>query len=127
VKGDAGQRALLAWGMGWEPAQKVSGRDWLYPFLIYGLLDPYPAVRFDAWKSLQTLPGFGDFAFTYTANDRVLNESAADAYNKWLQQVRDLTPPFPQESLLEIDGHFQNDLFQKLRRERDEKPIVLAE
>ena len=35
VKGDAGQRALLAWGMGWEPAQKISGRDWLYPYLIY--------------------------------------------------------------------------------------------
>ncbi len=35
VKGDAGQRALLAWGMGWEPAQKISGRDWLYPFLSY--------------------------------------------------------------------------------------------
>ena len=32
VKGDAGQRALLAWGMGWEPAQKISGRDWLYPY-----------------------------------------------------------------------------------------------
>ena len=68
VKGDAGQRALLAWGMGWEPAQKISGRDWLYPYLIYSLLDPYAAVRFDAWKSLQTLPGFSDFKFTYTAD-----------------------------------------------------------
>ena len=37
VKGDAGQRALIAWGMGWEPAQKISGRDWLYPYLIYSL------------------------------------------------------------------------------------------
>ena len=56
VKGDAGQRALLAWGMGWEPAQKISGRDWLYPYLIYSLLDPYAAVRFDAWKSLANPP-----------------------------------------------------------------------
>jgi hypothetical protein len=127
LKGDAGQRALIAWGMGWEPAQKISGRDWLAPYLIYSITDSYAAVRFDAWKSLQTLPGFGDFAFTYTANDRVLNESATEAYNKWLQQVRDLAPPFPQGSLLETDGRFQNDLFQKLRRERDEKPIVLAE
>src|SRR5262249_44698599 len=29
MKGDAGQRALLAWGMGWKPAQEISGQDWL--------------------------------------------------------------------------------------------------
>src|SRR6266576_53664 len=52
VQGDAGQRALLAWGLGWEPAQKIAGRDWLYPYVIYTLTDPYAAVRFDAWKSL---------------------------------------------------------------------------
>ena len=75
VKGDAGQRALLAWGMGWEPAQEISGRDWLYPFLIYTLRDPYPAVRFDAWKSLQTLPGFADFKFTYTADEDAVDDA----------------------------------------------------
>ena len=127
IKGDAGQRALIAWGMGWEPAQKISGRDWLYPYLIYSMTDSYAAIRFDAWKSLQTLPGFNDFPFTYTANERALNESASDAYAKWLQRVRDLSPPFPSESVLENDGRFRTDVFQKLRSERDEKPIVLAE
>ena len=83
VKGDAGQRALLAWGMGWAPAQKISGREWLYPFLIYGLFDPYAAVRFDAWKSLQTLPGFSDFDFTYTADAETLGEAAKRGYEKW--------------------------------------------
>ena len=116
IKGDAGQRALIAWGMGWEPAQKISGRDWLYPYLIYSLTDSYAAIRFDAWKSLQTLPGFNDFPFTYTANERALNEAASDAYAKWLQRVRDLPPPFPSESVLENDGRFRTDVFQKLRR-----------
>ena len=110
TKGDAGQRALIAWGMGWEPAQKISGRDWLYPYLIYSLTDSYAAIRFDAWKSLQTLPGFNDFPFTYTANERVLNEAASDAYAKWLQRVRDLSPPFPSESALENDGRFRQTL-----------------
>ena len=76
---------------------------------------------------MQTLPGFNDFPFTYTANERVLKEAASDAYAKWLQRVRDLSPPFPSESVLENDGHFRTDVFQKLRGERDEKPIVLAE
>ena len=128
VKGDAGQRALIAWGMGWEPAQKISGREWLYPYLIYSLTDSYAAIRFDAWKSLQTLPGFNDFAFTYTANNQSSERTAADgAYRKWLQRVHDFAPPFPTESALESDGHFRKDIFQKLRSERDEKPIVLAE
>jgi hypothetical protein len=69
VKGDAGQRALIAWGMGWESAQTVAGRDWLYPYLIYSMTDPYAAIRFDAWKSLQTLPGFSGFSFSFAAGD----------------------------------------------------------
>ena len=127
IKGDAGQRALIAWGMGWEPAQKISGRDWLYPYLIYSMTDSYAAVRFDAWKSLQTLPGFSDFSFTYTANERSLSETASHAYEKWLRQVRTSVSLFSSESALDAEGRFQQDIFQNLRSERDEKPILLAE
>jgi hypothetical protein len=127
VKGDAGQRALLAWGMGWEPAQKISGRDWMYPFLIYSLLDPYAAVRFDAWKSLQTLPGFSDFQFTYTADVDELGEVVRQAYQKWWNEKRPVNPNFDPEIVLTPDGQFRQDVFQRLRQERDNKPIVLAE
>ncbi|GIT38390.1 MAG: hypothetical protein Ct9H300mP7_3110 [Verrucomicrobiota bacterium] len=33
LKGDAGQRAIAAWHMGWEPARKVSGGNWQGPWL----------------------------------------------------------------------------------------------
>jgi Cytochrome c554 and c-prime len=127
VKGDAAQRALIAWGMGWQPAQKAGGRDWLYPYLIYTLTDPYAAVRFDAWKSLQTLPGFSDFHFNYTSDAHALNESAAGAFKKWLDEVRDPNAVFLPETGLDSDGHFREDLIQRLRNERDNKPVVLAE
>ncbi|MDQ3199062.1 MAG: C cytochrome precursor [Verrucomicrobiota bacterium] len=127
VKGDAGQRALLAWGMGWEPAQKISGRDWLYPFLSYTLLDPYAAVRFDAWKSLQTLPGFEDFKFTYTADAEALGEAVKQSYQKWWNELRPANPSFDPKTVLDPDGRFQEEVFSRLRRERDETPIVLAE
>src|SRR5690606_16978310 len=52
LKGDAALRAIVAWHMGWTPAQQASGRDWLYPYLIFELNDPYSAVRFISWKSL---------------------------------------------------------------------------
>jgi hypothetical protein len=127
VKGDAGQRALLAWGMGWGPAQQASGREWLYPYLILTLLDPYAAVRYDAWKSLQTLPGFSDFKFTYTADADELGGAAAQAYKKWWDEVRRTDPSFDPKTGLNPEGHFQQDVFTRLRGERDNTPIVLAE
>lgn len=127
LKGDAGQRALIAWGMGWESAQKVASPDWLYPYLIYGMTDPYAAVRFDAWKSLRTLPGFSDFPFTYTATDRSLGEAATHAYEKWLHQVRDVNAVYRAETAIDSDGRFRQDVFQRLRSERDDKPIILSE
>jgi len=127
LKGDAGQRALVAWGMGWESAQKVAGRDWLYPYLIYSMTDPYAAVRFDAWKSLQTLPGFSSFSFDYTAADQSLNKTAENAYEKWAREIRDPNAVYRPETGLEANGRFQEETFERLRGQRDEQPILLAE
>jgi hypothetical protein len=127
VKGDAGQRALIAWGMGWPPAQEIAGRDWLYPYLIYAMTDSYAAVRFDAWKSLQTLPGFSDFPFTYTSDDNSLRQAAGGALEKWLRDVRRPDATFQPQTVLDSDGHFQQDVFQRLRSERDNKRILLVE
>ena len=127
LKGDAGQRALIAWGMGWESAQKIAGRDWMYPYLIYALTDSYAAVRFDAWKSLRTLPGFSDFSFSYTAPDQTLGEAATRAYEKWLREVRNPKAVYRQETAIDSDGRVRKDVFQRLRSARDEKPIFLAE
>jgi hypothetical protein len=127
LKGDAGQRALIAWGMGWDSAQKISGRDWLYPYLIYTLTDSYAAVRFDAWKSLRTLPGFSEFPFTYTAPEQTLREAATRAYEKWQREVRSPNAVYQRETAIDSDGRFRQDVFQRLRSARDEKPIFLAE
>jgi hypothetical protein len=127
VKGDAGQRALLAWGMGWKPAQEISGRDWLYPYLLYALTDRYAAVRFDAWKSLQTLPGFENFAFYYADTHNAVAHAASDAFGHWSSDVRKTDAPYPPESMLDKDGRPSRDNFSRLRSQRDEKPIILAE
>lgn len=127
IKGDAGLRALIAWGMGWKPAQEVSGSEWLYPYLIYTMTDPYAAVRFDAWKSLQSLPGFADFHFNYTADDRSLREYAGAALQKWLQQVKAPNSKFDAATALQPDGRFDRETFERLRNERDNRPILLSE
>jgi hypothetical protein len=127
VKGDAGQRALIASGMGWKPAQDISGRDWLYPYVIYSMSDPYAAVRFDAWKSLQTLPGFANYPFNYTAADKELNDAMVSTFTKWFREVRAPGAVFNPETVLDQGGSFEKDLFLRLRNERDDRQIILAE
>jgi hypothetical protein len=67
LTGDAGQRAIAAQAMGWQPAQAASGTDWMLPHLAQLLDDPYDAVRFIAGRSLGTLPEFGSFQYDFAA------------------------------------------------------------
>src|SRR5438552_2864745 len=82
---------------------------------------------FVAWKSLQTLPGFSNFSFNYTVTDPVLSEAAGRAYEKWLHEVRNPNAVYRPETLLDSNGRWQQDIFQRLRTERDDKRILLAE
>jgi hypothetical protein len=91
------------------------------------MTDPYAAVRFDAWKSLQSLPGFSGFPFTYTSDERSLREAAAGALEKWLHEVHSPNATFSPETALDSNGRLQQDVFQRLRSERDNKRILLAE
>jgi hypothetical protein len=38
LKGDAAQRVITAWHVGWKPAQEISGSDWLVPFVAHLLV-----------------------------------------------------------------------------------------
>jgi hypothetical protein len=127
LKGDAGQRALISWGMGWKPAQEISGNDWLYPYLIYALTDRYPAVRFDAWKSLQTLPGFEGFAYNYTDESSASTTASLNALDHWSRDILKPTVTFPAETVLDQQGSPDSQIFERLRSQRDDKPIILAE
>jgi len=66
LRGDAGQRALMAFHLGWEPARLASGADdWALPVLGELFLDPYDAVRAIAARALQQRPDARDMNFDY--------------------------------------------------------------
>jgi hypothetical protein len=56
LRGDAGQRAIVADAMGRASAKDASGAEWSAPFLAQLLVDPYSAVRYVAFRSLRSLP-----------------------------------------------------------------------
>lgn len=83
LKGEAGQRALIAWHMGWKPAQEISGRQWLAPYLAQLLEDPYATVRYIAHRSLKTLPQFDRFDFDYVTGPEHRRRARHEAFRIW--------------------------------------------
>ena len=112
--------------MGWEPAQKISGRAWLYPFLT---LQPDRSLCRGALQRLEVAADparICGVCFTYTADaeERATHQTGLQ---KWWNDVRPANPNFDPKTVLDPEGHFKQDVFGRLRRERDDQPIVLAE
>lgn len=127
LQGDARQRAVVAYNMGWGPAQQAARLDWFYPYLIFELNDPYSAVRFGAWKSLQTLPGFSGYKFDYTIDDAAQKEALAVAYRKWWFEVRQPTTEYRAQTILEPNGSFHQEVFDSLLDHRDKTKVTVVE
>jgi predicted CXXCH cytochrome family protein len=81
LQGDAGQRALTAFAMGWSDAQSASGgATWLAPYLAQLMDDPYPAVRYIAHRSMRTLPEYKNFAFDFSPDPSARASVAAQIH-----------------------------------------------
>jgi hypothetical protein len=99
LKGDAGQRAIVAESMGWAPAQAASGRAWLTPYLALTARDSYDAVRYIAMRAQRTLPPFR----------------------------RDELPRHSPQLLIKADGTFDAEVVNRLVRARDNRRVFYRE
>ena len=125
LTGDAGQRALAAWTLGWQPAQTVSRTDWIAPILAQLLNDPYHAVRFVSQRSLKTLSKFKDTKVNPMANDAERARAFSDVMSKW-QSLHAERTPNPQ-LLIDAQGNLNIGMFQQLLSGRNDRTVVLAE
>ena len=120
LRGDAGVRALLAWHMGWHAAQTASGTEWMGAALAELLLDPYDAVRFNAGRSLGSLPGFGDLEYDFVGP----RAERSAALERVLARLRELElPSTPGECFDALDPREA----EALRRARDQRAVHLRE
>ena len=128
LKGDAGQRALMAWSMGWEEARAASGSDWMIPYLAELMKDPYDAVRFVANESLKAHIRDGyqaelEYDFLGPQADR-------DAVAERLRQEWVMRPSAKRDKpavLFDENGKIQPREFQRLLNSRDYRPVSLME
>ena len=126
LKGDAGQRALLAWHYGWEPAQLASGDDWM-PFAVaQGLVDPYSAVRFISYRSLKSFGGFGDLDYDFIGPESGRQAALEQAEKRW-EAGRDRGAIGTSRTLMNSDGSPQRLRYQNLIRRRNNRSMDLQE
>jgi hypothetical protein len=127
LKGDAGQRALVAWSMGWEPARTASGESWMPPYLGLLLDDPYDAVRFIAARSLRSVTDMP--TFDYDVNAPSAQRIAAARLGLDLWQRRGVPGDRPNDAalLLDRDGWPIFERALALLRARDNRRVNLRE
>ncbi|MEC9353428.1 MAG: ammonia-forming cytochrome c nitrite reductase subunit c552, partial [Planctomycetota bacterium] len=131
LTGDAGQRALMAWAMGWKPAQETSGTDWMLPFLVPLFEgDPYHAVRYIAQRSIRSLDSqykyldFEKASFMKLAVDR--EQMRRDVVGLWEQQAR--APETKRKELLfDQAGKLDKNRWSQLVRRRNNQRVNLEE
>jgi hypothetical protein len=126
LRGDAGQRALMAWSYGWADGLEASGNQWQAPYLAQLLEDRYDAVRFIAQRSLRRLSGFQDFEYDFVGSP----EHRAFAHRKALQiwaESRQSSHRSGREVLLNPQGNILESEFQRLWKLRDDRPMAINE
>jgi hypothetical protein len=126
LRGDAGQRALAAWALGWDDALEISGNDWEALFLGVLLGDPYDAVRHVAFRSLRNLPGFEGYEYDFLSSEGQRFSSGNEVINGWLA-VRDPGARSAPELLLDPNGRPRMSRLMELLSERDDRPVLYAE
>jgi hypothetical protein len=127
LRGDAGQRALMVWAMGWQPAQQASGADWLSPFLAGAFDDPYDAVRLIAFRSMRSLPGMAAFNGDFLAPPNQRRADVARILDLWRRAQASGSRHTEAALLLNPDGTFKLDVINRLIREQDARPVNLNE
>jgi len=127
LQGDAGQRALMAWSMGWPAAREVSGSEWMTPYLLQLLNDSYPAVRIIANRSFRLQNGFDDFNFD-PVGPADLREKATTAmaarYVELAQQGKISGTP---ATLFDSSGIVSPEEYTRLIQQRNQRPVTLEE
>ncbi len=125
LEGDAGQRAIVGWHLGWEPARDTSGTKWMAPYLAELLGDSYEVVRFIGYHALEDLPGFAEFDYDYVGPEPSRRARRLEALRTW-NELADR--PSPSESLLiDEQGGLIEERFREIRSRRLDPPVILAE
>jgi hypothetical protein len=117
LTGDAGQRALIAWALGWGPARAASNRAFMPALLGVLMDDPYDAVRYIAERSLRSLPDVDTRTLKYDFVQRPAER----------ESVASSVANLGKDELTAAERQRLQMLIEQLGRRRDDRPVRLLE
>lgn len=128
LTGDAGERALMAWSLGWAPARAVSGTGWM-PYLVSTLLlDEYDAVRWIAMRTARLEPRWKEFSLDLCqALEEQRDHVRATVLSDWLAAGLSARADQREAVLVLPDGKLDEPRFRRLYARRDNRPVTLSE
>jgi predicted CXXCH cytochrome family protein len=126
LRGDAAQRAIVAWHMGQPWALEVSGKNWVEPYLSRLLVDPYSVVRLIAHRSLTQLGG-ENIPFDYLGNEQEREQVMQTYLDRWQQNTESLDQVLPPATLLEGPGRVRWDVVENIYQQRDNRRLFISE
>jgi predicted CXXCH cytochrome family protein len=130
LAGDAGQRALIAWHWGWQPALKASAKGWLAPMLGALLDDPYAAIRCQAERSLRKsgLPVPNGYDFVPEPDSRPpVSNGLLDRWRTHLATNGTVAGSLPSTVVVQSTGGSLEEQLAPVLRLRDHRPMRLRE
>jgi len=127
LKGDAAVRALVSWGMGWQPARETAGTYWTVPVLANLLLDPYDAVRLTAFNTLKTIEGYEDLDYDFVGSQEQREAAVEWVLQIWQHQRQAEKWGASDSLLLDEAGQLKEAEMQRLLRWRDDRDVIIAE
>lgn len=128
LKGDAAQRAVAAWHMGWEPAREASAQGWIPALLASALDDPYSGVRYMAYEVLKKQVGYERFAYEFDGPASERKQAVRRALEIWEEQQGRLLPDeMAARLLITTEGVRDEATVGRLLEEQDSRPITILE
>jgi predicted CXXCH cytochrome family protein len=130
LSGDAGQRVLAAWHLGWSPALEVSHTNWVAPILGQLLDDPYAAVRYVAERSLKRNTELVGWDYDYTLDPQKRQPARGTVWESWARRTEAALIPESKSRLLLVwpkDLAAQQEAYNPWLRLRDDRPVRLRE
>tara|TARA_B100000686_G_scaffold287109_1_gene312356 strand:+ start:1156 stop:2784 length:1629 start_codon:yes stop_codon:yes gene_type:complete len=125
IRGNAGQRALMAWAFGWTEARATTGTWWMPPYLALMMQDSYDVIRYRAHRSLMTIPGYESLAYEFDGRQSDRTLALRNLQKIWGQNLA-VRSDDVDELLIRsgtVDGRISNELLSR----RDNRVFYLQE
>ncbi|MCB9913997.1 MAG: C cytochrome precursor [Planctomycetes bacterium] len=125
LRGNSGQRVLMAWSFGWDAARATSGTDWMTPYLLTLMRDPYHATRYIAARSFQKQPEAHAIDYDFMLPSDQLQPRTMPAYAAWAQHGAER--PARAATLISATGELDLPEYDRHLGQRDNTSVTLNE